>query len=240
MQGAIPLLLFIPPWHAEGSLNLLLHTCLESSAETCRTNSICHGKCHCNCGRAAEQAELWQMSNTSMAPPPPPKVICTAGLQKKHNDITMQCAQTNKQKQNTSYAWHQFKARWLISYVMLTVLDYTILMFLLTSILIYCEFTASKTCMNIHHCQALSCKLKYLSLLGDSISFMKQIWNLSICVQRHRLYLELTHYSAFNKGLRTVDKATVSSTLCVQSCNLENAVFHLVTERVELKMPPLP
>jgi len=44
--------------------------------------------------------------------------------------------------------------------------------------------------MNIYHSETLFYKLEYISLLGDSIAFMKQIWNLWICVQRHKLYLK--------------------------------------------------
>jgi hypothetical protein len=63
-------------------------------------------------------------------------------------------------------------------------------MFPVTSILIYCESTVQKTCMNIQYGETPFCKFEYLSLLGDSISFVKQIWNSRIRVQRHMLYLE--------------------------------------------------
>jgi len=61
MQRVTSLWPFTPLWHAEGSFCLVLHSCLVSSAETCRMNSICYGNWHCYCRKAIEQAELWKM-----------------------------------------------------------------------------------------------------------------------------------------------------------------------------------
>jgi len=62
MERVTPLFPFTPLRHAEGSLYIALHTCLMSSAETCRTNSICYGNWHCYCRKAIKQAELWKMA----------------------------------------------------------------------------------------------------------------------------------------------------------------------------------
>jgi hypothetical protein len=67
-----------------------------SSAETCKTNSICYGNWHCYCRKAIEQSELWKMAATSPSPPLH-KAICTAFL---WNVGILQCSvhkQTNKQ-----------------------------------------------------------------------------------------------------------------------------------------------
>lgn len=93
--------------------------------------------------------------------------------------------------------------------------------------------------MNIHHGQTLFYKLEYLSLLDDSVSFMKQIWNLSVfkgtgfTLNLHAT-VPLTQYW----GLQRKQQCRLH--YGVQSYDLENAVFHLLTKRVELKMPSLP
>jgi hypothetical protein len=96
---------FTPLWHAEGSLYLVLHTCLVSSAETCRTKSICYGNWHCHCRKVTEQVELWKIAVPS---PPLYEGICTAFL---WNTEILQCNVHKQTNKILYFTWqHKFKA----------------------------------------------------------------------------------------------------------------------------------